>query len=378
MDVDSASTRLGILGPTTTFGWNSDGSSGGLLVLVWSNEVVDCLFSSKNFILCKMNEYNGILKYILFVYGEPQVENRRIVWEQLQWFLEEFKNVLVIGDFNQVESGSNNLGGSTRIRGMEAFLDWRFSSNVTEVPFSGLRFTWSNKREGDELILERLDRAYVTEEWFDHSPDGKIIHEPIVCSDHAAITYLGQPTEMVSNRPYQIENWCLLFPEIKELVGQTWKEEFPGSPMFQLSRKLERLRSKLQYWCLEHKQVWGINWRKLTKDLRNSGMKITSIQEGEGNIRQINHLIPESQLSFSFWNQRMKTNWIKGGDCPTPTMYRRVKQRQSHNVILTLRNEEEAWVEGQGEVEEVILSSIKNIYNPVLPENHGEYIDLLL
>ncbi|XP_021776359.1 uncharacterized protein LOC110740190 [Chenopodium quinoa] len=374
MDVESAASRLVSLGPTTTFRWNSEGSSGGLLVLVWSNEVVDCLFSSKNFILCKMNESNGSWKYILFVYGETQVEKRRIIWEQL----EEFKNVLVIGDFNQVESGSDKLGGSTRIRGLEAFLDWRFSSNVTEVPFSGPKFTWNNKREGDDLILERLDRAYVTEKWFDHSPDGRIIHEPIVCSDHATITYHEQPSEMVSNTPYQIENWCLAFPEIKDMVQHTWNEEVSGSFMFQLSRKLDRLRCKLQYWCLEHKKVWGINWRKLTKDLRSSGMNINLIQEGEGYIRQINHLIPESQLSFSFWNQRMKANWIRCGDCPTPTMYRRVKQRQLHNTILTLRNEEDAWVEGQREVEEVILSSIKDIYNPVLLENHGEYIDFLL
>ncbi|XP_021770697.1 uncharacterized protein LOC110734875 [Chenopodium quinoa] len=378
MDFASAAARLGALAPTATFGWDSEGSSGGLLVLGWSNAEVVCLYSSKKFILCKINELNGSLKYVLFFYGEPQVDKRRIIWEQLQWFLEEFKNVLVIGDFNQVERGSDKLGGSNRIRGIEAFLDWRFSSNVTEVPFSGPKFTWSNKREGDDLILERLDRAYITEEWFDHSPDGKINHEPIVCSDHVAITYHEQPKASTSNRPYQIENWCLAFPEIKEIVGNLWKEEVRGSFMFQLSRKLDKLRSKMQYWCLDNKKVWGINWRKLTKDLRISGMNVSTLHEGEGYIQHINLLIPESLLGFSFWKQRMKANWIRYGDCPTPTMYRKVKQRQLQSLILTLRNEEDMWVEGERGVKDVILSSIKDIYNPITNDNHGEYIDLLL
>ncbi|XP_021771689.1 uncharacterized protein LOC110735811 [Chenopodium quinoa] len=373
-----AAARLSTINTTSAFGWDSDRSSGGLLVLGWSNDEIECLYSSKKFILCKMIDMNGSLKYVLFFYGEPQVENRKIIWEQLQWFLEEFKIVLVIGDFNQVESGSEKLGGLTQIRGIDAFLDWRFGSNVTEVPFSGPRFTWSNKREGNDLILERLDRAYITEEWFAHSPDGRIFHEPIVCSDHAVMTYHDQPRSTSSNRPYQIENWCLNFPKVKEIVKNSWKEDCQGSYMFQLIRKLGKLRSKLQYWCLENKKVWGINWKKITKDLQSTGMNISLIKEGEGYVKRIHLLIPEGQLCFRFWKQRMKANWVKFGDCPTPTMYRKVKQQQSQKEILTLRNGNDTWVEGQREVEEVILTSIKEVYNPVMPDNHGEDIDLLL
>ncbi|XP_021764240.1 uncharacterized protein LOC110728878 [Chenopodium quinoa] len=320
MDFVSAAAKLSFLNPTSIFGWNSNGSSGGLLVLGWSNDVVKCLFSSKKFILCNIYAINGSIKHVLFLYGEPQVGNRKLIWEQLQWFLEEFKNVLVIGDFNQLESGSDKLGGSTRIRGLDDFLDWRFSSNVSEVPFSGPRFTWSNMREGSELILERLDRAYITEEWFNHSPNGKVIHEPIACSDHAAITYYATPKTTSSNRPYQIESWCLSFPDVIGIVQNSWREEVQGSHMFQLSRKLEWVRSRLQQWCLVNKKSWGINWRKMTKFLQVSGENITSLQEGENYIQCINSIIPESKLGYAFWRQRMKTNGIRFGDCPTSVM----------------------------------------------------------
>ncbi|XP_021769852.1 uncharacterized protein LOC110734101 [Chenopodium quinoa] len=285
-----------------------------------------------------------VLSMYFFFYGEHRVEHRRIVWEQLQWFLEEFKNVQTIGDFNQVESGSDKLGGSVQIRG----IDWRFSSNVTKVPFSGPRLTWSNKRDGNELILERLDRAYIKEDWFNHSPDGRITHEPIICSDHAAITYYNKARSSSSNRPYQIENWCLGFPENKEILKDSWKEEIQRSHMFQLFEEAGEVEDQ------------------------------TPILEGEKYIQRINLLILESQLSFNFWKQRMKANWVRFGDCPTPTMYRKVKQRQLKNEILTLRGENDTWVEEQKEIKEVILTSIKDIYNPVTSDNHGEDIDLLL
>ncbi|XP_021757913.1 uncharacterized protein LOC110722949 [Chenopodium quinoa] len=283
-----------------------------------------------------------------------------------------------MGDFNQVESGTDKMGGTTQIRGINSFLDWRFSSNVTEVPFSGPRFTWSNKRDGNELILERLDRAYITEEWFQHSPDGIVVHEPIICSDHAAITYSSERFNNNSNRPYQIENWCLRFTKIKEIVEREWKMEVQGSPMFQVARKLSRVRTNMQYWCLENKKLWGVNWRKVTNDLHDTGMNINSVSEGGGYINLINQLVPENQLSFEFWKQRMKANWIKYGDCSTPTMYRKVKQRQLHNEIVTLRDEYDTWVEGRKEVEEVVLNSIKEVYKPNTQSNHGENIDMLL
>ncbi|XP_021751008.1 uncharacterized protein LOC110716669 [Chenopodium quinoa] len=374
----NAASKLDCLRPTAIFGFDSEGSSGGLLVLSWCSEVVECLYSSKNIILCKISEINGNFKYVIFFYGEPLVENRRVIWEFLQLLLDEYKNVLIIGDFNQVESGFDELGGASNIRGRDAFLDWRLSSDVTEVPFSGPRFTWSNKREQHELILERLDRAYITGEWFNHTPEGRIIHEPIICSDLAVITYYSNPITRKSNRPYQIENWCLQIPEVNTIVHDSWKIDMNGSCMFRLSKKLSIVRYNLQNWRLMNKKSWGVNWRNISKELGSVGDNIDSIQKGEHYINQINSIIPECKLNFEYWRQRMKSNWIKYGDCPTTLMYRRVKKKQLQKEILTLKNDEDTWVEGHDEVEQLVLNSVKEIFSPTLDNNHGEDIDLLL
>ena len=106
---------------------------------------------------------------------------------------------MIIGDFNQVEKYEDKLGGSSTIRGCNAFINWRFKSNMVEVPFQGPRFTWTNKQIGTTLLMERLDRAYVSASWPILFPNHIVHHEPILCSDHAAIVYTNMITTMLLN-----------------------------------------------------------------------------------------------------------------------------------------------------------------------------------
>lgn len=108
-------------------------------------------------------------------------------------------------DFNQFEMFENNLGVSNTIRGWECFMDWRSASNLISTPFVGPRFTWTNKQLGSNLIMEHLDMVYVTPSWTSMFPRHKILHEPITCSDHAAIIYLTFIVAMVQKGPYQLE-----------------------------------------------------------------------------------------------------------------------------------------------------------------------------
>lgn len=88
-------------------------------------------------------------------------------------------------------------------------MNWQVASNLSEVPYSGPHFTWSNNREDHDLILERLDGAYMSTDWFLKFPDNKIINQHILVSDHAAIVFETSSLEFKKNRPYQIEDWCL-------------------------------------------------------------------------------------------------------------------------------------------------------------------------
>lgn len=55
-----------------------------------------------------------------------------------------------------------NWGGSSLIRGSEDIIHLKHTLNLQDIPFYGLRFTWANNRENNELVMERLYRAYAS------------------------------------------------------------------------------------------------------------------------------------------------------------------------------------------------------------------------
>lgn len=113
-------------------------------------------------IFCKWVNPDDLEYFILFVHGAPRLEDRAAVWSLLANLMIPMSRCLVIGDFNQVELLEDKFGGSTVIRGWQDFIDWRVSSNLLDIPFSGPHFTWSNKHRDQTLVMERLDRAYMS------------------------------------------------------------------------------------------------------------------------------------------------------------------------------------------------------------------------
>lgn len=130
---------------------------------------------------------------------------------------------LIIGDINQLDHYSDKLGGSATIRGWEDIMEWKINLQLQDVPYSGPRYTSSNGSEGDELIMERLDRGYATLEWMSAFPQTQIQNLPILQSDHGAILLTLSSEMRKQHRLYQIENWCLQQPEVKNMVVYFWQ-----------------------------------------------------------------------------------------------------------------------------------------------------------
>lgn len=65
--------------------------------------------------------------------------------------------------------------------------DWIISRRLQEIDFSGNKHTWINNRKGEELIMERLDRAYASLACFSLFSSTTLLHLPIIKSDHAPI-----------------------------------------------------------------------------------------------------------------------------------------------------------------------------------------------
>lgn len=57
-------------------------------------------------------------------------------------------------------------------------------SGLIDMRFLGPKFIWSNKREGNSMILERLDRGFCNSGCKNLFPNSKIHHLDFLGSDH--------------------------------------------------------------------------------------------------------------------------------------------------------------------------------------------------
>ncbi|XP_048502309.2 uncharacterized protein LOC125498298 [Beta vulgaris subsp. vulgaris] len=231
--------------PHTVVGVDALGYSGGLVVVSWAPFAVNVLRSTCNFMFCKISANNGMIWYVLFLYGESRQEFRTSLWDQLLHLLEAYPDFVIIGDINQLDHYGDKLGGTTMIRGWEEFTTWKHALQLQDIPFVGPRFTWTNNRDGVDLIMERLDRVYASPNWNDRYPLGFIKNFPILHSDHAAIFYQTEPPTQVHRRPYQFENWCLLHPDLTNIISSVWSIPIVGSTMYRFTKHLSIFRTQI-------------------------------------------------------------------------------------------------------------------------------------
>ncbi|XP_021771320.1 uncharacterized protein LOC110735437 [Chenopodium quinoa] len=319
--------------PSFVTGIDAEGQSGGLVVLGWGGLAISCVSKTPNFVHC---------------------------------------------DFNQLELLEDKLGGTSSIRGSDVFSNWKLQNHLLDVPFSEPRYTWTNKRLTQGLILERLDMGYMSNDWFYNFPASRIINQPLVASDHAAIVFDNDAFTRIAKRPYQVENWCLHFQDIRTIIEEKWKKPIAGSPMYYLTRKLVALRGRLRHWCLKNTKLWGVNWKVLTSELELDSLAATNIPLAHSYLNHVEEALTTAALNVTYWKQRMEETWEATGDIPTSLLYSRVKMRQCGNQVLTLKDDSGTWIEDRQQVRDLVVDSMTKVLCPQQGTNSAAHTDALL
>ncbi|KAH7858745.1 hypothetical protein Vadar_027524 [Vaccinium darrowii] len=138
----------------------------GGLALWWTSEVaLFVLSNSKNVIDATISTSTSW--QLTCVYADPVFSKRIHIWKELQNLGSNFGGPwLCIGDFIEVGSIWEKQGGhainSSRV---ERFNNFVSDSGLTNLEFKGIHYTWSNKREGDDNVRERIDKALANTDW---------------------------------------------------------------------------------------------------------------------------------------------------------------------------------------------------------------------
>ncbi|KAL2923485.1 Nitrilase, partial [Bienertia sinuspersici] len=196
------------------------------------------------------------------------------------------------------------------------FKNWTIQHELCEIPFKGNRYTWSNNREGTDLIHERLDRAYGNNEWINQYPNSIVWNFPIFISDHGPMALDTQPTTKKKKRPYRLEAWCFDKPEITHIIEESGKVEAQGSKMFTLQRRLEVIKTECMKWCLDHKKERLLRER-IEKEIKDK---------------------------WAYWQQRAKSKWDDWRDKSTGFFFRSVKTRGVKNEIRAIKDDNDQWI----------------------------------
>lgn len=198
------------------------GYSGGLWLLWNSDKVeVEALANAEQEIHVEVKVLSSDSAWLfLAVYASPRSEERCVLWSNLSKVAElHNKPWIMAGDFNESLVEGDKFGGrGVSLNRSLLFKECLDRCNMIDMGFSGPRYTWKNKRDINDLILERIDRFFMNPSWCALYPDAKITHLTRCHSDHCPVLMEAFPPQTIRlNRPFRFQSFWLSnlsFPKV--------------------------------------------------------------------------------------------------------------------------------------------------------------------
>ncbi|CAI9762864.1 unnamed protein product [Fraxinus pennsylvanica] len=162
--------------------------AGGGLAVMWKEELNASIvnFSSSHISLHIKNHFSDSPLVLTGFYGSPVTGRTKESWRllgrlnpgrQIPW--------LVMGDFNEITKPSEKFGAAVRpFSQMNSFCKVIDECELSDGGYVGPKFTWSNKREGNQFTKARLDRALVNPSLYNIFSNCVVQVLPVVTSDH--------------------------------------------------------------------------------------------------------------------------------------------------------------------------------------------------
>ncbi|KAK8973453.1 hypothetical protein V6N11_064696 [Hibiscus sabdariffa] len=230
-----------------------EGAAGGL-ALWWCDDArIIILHSNKNIIDTKISIKGEDVWFGSFVYGPPYDDEKLSFWEMLaRRRVDRDSKWCVIEDLNVVASQDEKMGGALIDQtSAKWYLDFLDITNLLEIPMKGGMFTWSNKRSGEDVILEKLYRALATVEWSALFDKAIVLVEAAIASDHCPLVLCTDGLSRRSKREFKFESKWITEEECYNVVKEGWVSNTQRSNDKLFVGKLRRTKSRLIKWSRE-------------------------------------------------------------------------------------------------------------------------------
>ncbi|KAL9243847.1 hypothetical protein vseg_017686 [Gypsophila vaccaria] len=324
--------------------------SGGIWLL-WNEEEVQITLLSSGKQVINVLVHEDPIWLLSIIYASPQRATRELLWKAFAEVLPTHEYPwLVMGDFNQIESIDDKMGGSqTYTRDMEAFASWMECCGLVDMGFSGPRFTWSDSWDTGRRLMKRLDRAYANTTWRLVFPEALAINLPRRSSDHLPLLMKfedrGGATYSRENR-FKFEAAWQNHSDFKHCLAESWdtnanswQENIKSCSdsislwartVFQsIIRRKKRIQARLNGIQKRLELGWNGYLVKLEKDLR----------------LEFDDILREEEL---YWRQRYKGQFIVHGERNTRFFHLSTILRRGKNRIIGLIDSDGVWIDDEG------------------------------
>lgn len=204
-------------------GWlhNYNSFHNGRIWVWWNTQKVNIeeLAQGNQFLHCEVDILD---KKVLctFIYEFNSAHEREELWAAMSQFS---ANVtlpwLIIGDFNTILHPDERVrigdSGSTDTRELQNVVS---ALEVEDLSYSGIFLTWCNKREGNQRIYSKIDRALINSAWCDTFPHSHAVSLAPGMSDHSPCLVLICEDYWAGPRPFKFCNMWKSHADYKTMV----------------------------------------------------------------------------------------------------------------------------------------------------------------
>ena len=321
------------------------------------------LSSTKQEIHATIKECSNNLSWLLSsIYASPRLVERRILWSNrakvaqlhtLPW--------LLLGDFNEILSGEDKFGGRNinlnRALDFKGYLD---ASNILDLGFFGLKYTWSNQRKISNLILEMIDRCFANPTRRLLYPEASVTHLHRVFSYHYPVLMeLCNSLAEVRNKPFRFQSMWMLHLDFPRAIKESWgREQLLTDAISGFTRQAKQWNVNVfgNLFARKRRVLARINGAQ--KALSNNPSDFL-IQLEKNLIEEYNLIMPQKE---EFWALKSHLNWATFRDRNTSFFHVSTILRGHRNKIRSIKDNLREWITKEEGVKEFILTRFKLLY----------------
>ena len=148
---------------------------------------------------------------------------------------------------------------------MQSFRDCLDFCGLKYLGYSGLPFTWCNRRFDGNVVWVRLDRVVASPEWVLKFPTVRLHHLSGFSSDHKPIWLCSDDIRrrcFRPNKPFRFEAMWIKDDRCEGAVHEAWDKFSAADPMGNVLLKVSNCQTHLSEW---NKKVFGNVQRTLEK-----------------------------------------------------------------------------------------------------------------